>query len=256
MREASPWSSTRKRGSTPAAAGFAAISRRQKPWIVEMLEDSVSRPRRFSSSRSASSPASAASRARRPQSPRILPRSWSAALSVNVKARIVAHLDSVVDDGRDEALDQDARLAGAGPGLAEDIAPRASRSPAAARVSAARSSLLLLVDLVLFLHAPLLPADRLPAAKAAGTRRPAGPAATRPVLIPVAIRVAASRRPPAPRRTPPRGGCLRLDEARSRSPVLELAAQEPPGHPLLRAAQREVDPSRRLDPPSSAQGQG
>ena len=87
-RADSPWSSTRKRGSIPAAAGWVLSRRRQKPWMVEMLAASVSRARRRRSRAPTVSPAAVASAALVRSAPRMRPRSWSAARSVNVNASI------------------------------------------------------------------------------------------------------------------------------------------------------------------------
>ena len=91
-------SSTRKRGSTPAAAGYARSNRWQKPWIVEIHAPSSSRAR--------SARPDWISRARMRE------RSSPAARSVNVTTRMEP-TSTPLSHGPHEALDDDRRLAGA-----------------------------------------------------------------------------------------------------------------------------------------------
>ena len=108
-------SSTRKCGSIPAATGWLAKSRLQKPWIV--ITQAPPMPAR--QRRAGSEPASA----RRASSARIRWRSSAAALSVKVKARIASGETPSIADQPAVALDHHPGLAGAGARLDQHVAP-------------------------------------------------------------------------------------------------------------------------------------
>ena len=96
-RRAAASSSTTKRGSRPAASGWARSTRAQKPWIVPIQAASTAR---------ACSPSPSSVNRRRMRS-----RSSAAAFSVNVSVRIAPTRDAVVQDRLGEALDHDRGLA-------------------------------------------------------------------------------------------------------------------------------------------------
>ena len=112
-------SSTVKRGSSPAASGWARSTRAQKPWMVPIQAASTARA-------CSSSPASANRR-------RMRSRSSAAAFSVNVSVRIAPTARRRRADGLGEPLDHHRGLAR--PGARGQERATRSRSAIAARCS-------------------------------------------------------------------------------------------------------------------------
>src|ERR687897_544220 len=114
---ASGSSTTRKCGSSPAAAGWAASRCRQKPWIVEIQARFVASV--MAASRSCSSPSALLAH----PAAELVGRSLGEG-----EGEDALGADLLLDRGRTEAIDQHGGLAGAGAGAEEDVAvPRAGR---------------------------------------------------------------------------------------------------------------------------------
>ena len=116
-RSASASSTTRKRGSMPAAAGWEASSRRQNPWIVEIQARSIP----SSALRRASSRSPSASRIRAGE---LLPDPATQLVRRPLgegEGEDPARCRPRVERGGAEAVDEHPRLPGPGSGAEEDI---------------------------------------------------------------------------------------------------------------------------------------